>query len=105
MPFATACTLATSSCPVKVKANGKLQDEMMNAYSPVGFREIRRVKNLCWIEWRLRRVRRGETGELAKLLADHDGRAEMLASTHVPQYNQAVANLARLDQIEKQINS
>jgi hypothetical protein len=83
----------------------QLRREMMSGYQPDGDREIRRVEKLVWNEWRLRRVHRGETGELAKLLAEHDTRAEMLASTHTPMYNQAIKDLAHLDQIEEQINS
>jgi hypothetical protein len=83
----------------------QLQSQMMSDYCPSGDREIRRVGKIAWSEWRLRRGRRGEAGELAKLLADHDTRAEMVASTHVPQYNQAVADLAHLKLIEEQINS
>jgi hypothetical protein len=83
----------------------QLQNEMMSSWCPVGYREVRRVEKLIWNEWRHRRVIRGEAGELGKLLADHDTRAEMAASTHTPQYNQAVADLAHLNQIEEQINS
>ena len=83
----------------------QLRREMMSSYHPDGDREIRRVEKLVWSEWRLRRVHRGETGELAKLLAEHDTRAEMLASTHTPMYNQAIKDLAHLNQIEEQINS
>jgi hypothetical protein len=80
-----------------------LQSEMMNSYCPVGSRELRRVEKLVWNEWRHRRLRRGEAGELARLLADHDTRAEMLACTHTPLYNQAVSDLGRLTQIEEQV--
>jgi len=83
----------------------QLQSEMMSDYCPVGYREIRRVEKLTWNEWRYKRLRRGETGELAKLFADHDTRAEIMASTHTPQYFQAGTDHKRLEEIEEQINS
>jgi hypothetical protein len=83
----------------------QLRSKLTSNYCPDDFRAVRRIEKLTWNEWRLRRLRRGEAGEIAKLLADHETRAEIAASTHIPQYNQAVADLAQLTQIEEQINS
>lgn len=46
-----------------------------------------------------------ETGVVAKLQADQNALAEMVGSTHTPQYNRAVTALKRLKEIEEQINS
>ncbi len=39
--------------------------------APVGIREYQRVEKLAWHEWRWRRFRRAENGEIAVRLADH----------------------------------
>jgi hypothetical protein len=80
----------------------QLRSEMISSYCPVGFRKVRRVAKLSW-KGRLRRLYRGEAGELAKLLADHETPAGNGGfHAHSP-YNQAVADLAHLKQIEEQV--
>jgi hypothetical protein len=44
----------------------QLQSQMKSDYYPSGDPENRRVGKIAWNEWRLRRVRRGEAGELAQ---------------------------------------
>jgi hypothetical protein len=83
----------------------QLRSDMMTSYAPVGIRETSRVDKLVWNEWCWRRFSRAQTGEIAKRLADHQPAAEIAASTHIPQYNQAVKALNLLEQIEEQIRS
>jgi hypothetical protein len=83
----------------------QLWNERVSSHSPVGSAEFYRVGNLVWHEWREKRRRLAETGVVAKLLADQNTKAEMLASTHIPEYNRAVTALKRLKEIEEQINS
>ena len=83
----------------------QLWNEKVSSYCPVGSAEFHRVESLVWHELREKRLRLAETGVVAKLLADQNAKAEMLASTHLPQYNSAVTALKRLKEIEEQINS
>ena len=83
----------------------QLLGELIIDGAPVGFREYQRVERLVWHEWRRRRGRRAENGEITMRLADHQPAAEMAASTHTPQYNQAVRALNQLEQIEEQVRS
>ena len=83
----------------------QVRGEMISDCAPVGIREYQRVEKLAWHEWRWRRFRRAENGEIAMRLADHQPVAEMAASTHIPQYNQAVGALSQLEQIEEQVRS
>jgi hypothetical protein len=83
----------------------QLWNEKVSSYCPVGSAEFHRVESLVWHELREKRLRLAETGVVAKLLADQNAKAEMLASTHIPQYNSAVTALKRLKEIEEQINS
>lgn len=50
-------------------------------------------------------MRRAENGEIAKLLADHEPAADMVASTHIPAYKQAVKAMQKLELVEQEINS
>jgi hypothetical protein len=83
----------------------RLWNQTVSSRCPVGSGEFHRVENLVWHEVRERRRRLAETGVVAKLLADQNTKAEMLASTHIPQYNDADTALKRLKEIEGQINS
>jgi hypothetical protein len=83
----------------------QLRNDMMASYAPVGVRESSRVDKLVWNEWCRRRFCRAQTGEIAKRLADHQPVAEMAASTHIPQYNQAAIALNQLEKVEAQIRS
>jgi hypothetical protein len=83
----------------------RLWNETVSSRCPVGSGEFHRVENLVWHEWREKRRRLAETGVVAKLQADQNTKAEMLASTHIPEYNRAVTALKRLKEIEEQINS
>jgi len=83
----------------------QLWNERVSSHCPVGSAEFHRVGKLVWHELREKRLRLAETGVVAKLLADQNAKAEMLASTHLPQYNSAVTALKRLKEIEEQINS
>ena len=83
----------------------QLRRETISSWCPVGSREFRRVEKLVWNDWRHKRHYLAESGVIAKLLADHETMAEMTVSTHVPQYNRAVAVLGRLEEIEEQIHS
>jgi hypothetical protein len=82
-----------------------LRRETISSYCPVGAGELRRVEKLVWHEWRCRRLRLAETAMVARGLADHEPASETAASTHAPKYQQAVATLSKLEQIEEQINS
>jgi hypothetical protein len=83
----------------------QLWNERVSSHCPVGSGEFHRVESLVWHEVREKRRRLAETGVVAKLLADQNAKAEMLASTHIPQYNGAVTALKRLKETEGQINS
>jgi hypothetical protein len=83
----------------------QLRSDLMTSYAPVGMRESSRVDKLVWNEWCWRRFCRAQTGEIAKRLANHQPAAEMAASTHIPQYNQAATALNQLEKIEVQIRS
>jgi len=83
----------------------QLWNERVSSHCPVGSAEFHRVGKLVWHELREKRLRLAETGVVAKLLADQNAKAEMLASTHIPQYNSAVTALERLKEIEEQISS
>jgi hypothetical protein len=83
----------------------QLWNERVSSHCPVGSGEFHRVERLVWHEVREKRLRLAETGVVAKLLADQNTQAEMLASTHIPQYHRAVTALKHLKEIEEQINS
>jgi hypothetical protein len=79
--------------------------ETINDLCPIGSSEFARAKDLVWIKWRKMRLYLAETGAIAKLQADHETMAEMVASTHGPQYNRAVTDLSRLQGVEERLNS
>jgi hypothetical protein len=83
----------------------QLKREMIEDRNPIGSRELRRVEKITWNEWRLRRLRRAENGEIAKLLADHEPAADIVACTHIPAYNKAVKAMQKLELVEQEINS
>jgi hypothetical protein len=83
----------------------QLKREMIEDRNPIGSRELRRVEKITWNEWRLRRLRRAENGEIAKLLADHEPAADIVACTHIPAYNKAVKAMQTLELVEQEINS
>jgi hypothetical protein len=83
----------------------QLRSEMLSHYCPVGARECHRVDRLIRSEVLLTRLYRAETGEITKVLADFDVKAEISASVDTPAYVQAVAVLKKFEQIEEQLNS
>jgi|SRR5579872_1720107 len=83
----------------------QLKREMIEDRNPIGSCELRRVEKIIWNEWRLRRLRRAENGEIAKLLADHEPAADIVACTHIPAYNKAVKAMQKLELVEQETNS
>jgi hypothetical protein len=64
----------------------RVRTETISGRCPVGSSEFDRAEALVWIKWRKKRLYLAETGAIAKLQADHETMAEMVASTHLPQY-------------------
>ena len=80
------------------------RSQLISAKRPIGADEFFQVEIMARADWQLARLYRAEDGEIAKQLSDHEV-AGMTASVHTAQYNQAGADLAKLQEIEAQIDS
>jgi hypothetical protein len=101
---------AIFSQDILVKGESQLEfDELrqyaMNSYRPVGFDERSQVELIVIHTWRLRRLFRAEAGEIDSARADYNPRAELAASSHTPPYQQAGADLKKLEHIADEIES
>ncbi len=92
--------LVSGESPIELE---EFRREKIASYCPVGYGELGQVEIMVSVEWRLKRHRRAEAGEINKSLADYMPAQEIVASRHNPQYLQAVADLTKLEQVEEEI--
>jgi hypothetical protein len=80
------------------------RSDLINAKCPIGADEFFQVDMMARADWQLGRLYRAEDGEIGKQLSDQEA-AGMTASVHTARYNEAVTDLAKLQEIEAEIDS
>jgi hypothetical protein len=81
----------------------RLRTELVADCGAVGSSELAQVGIVLSSVWRLRRLYRAEAGEITMLLVQCNPTTEITACAHSRQFQQANADLAKLEKVEEEI--